>query len=859
MAGREVVNRQVNIYIQSGEAQKAYDALIRKEKQLNDELAKTTDPKRMKKLRDDLKALEEPIGRAAKKLSGELAPSLKDVEAAARKARQELSRMSQNDPGFAAKVKQYNEFNAQLGAMRMEIGHLNAAQQSLGKTNFFTASFWANLAANGVAKVGGALSNFFSTAISEALDADESTQRLKSTLDNLGRGDAFDRITKKADEMAEKFRYLDNDDIVGVFNKLIDYGRLTEKEMNNLLPVIIDFAAKSKMGIDESADVIIKALEGNGKALKQYGIDLKDTGTEADRLEKIMGVLGPKVQGAGEAFQNSAKGGIMTARQELKNLAEEIGSVLIPILNTLLGWVLKAINGVKKFFKDIRDGFKGAFEINAIGNARARAEKAFEESLKSSVGEAVTAIQNQLKVDASTDDLGLADKIIGGKKTVAEKKKEVDEMINAFQRMLEIRQKIDIELGKNASSSQMEERFKQEDAFIKRMQGFTSPSGIDSGKSNKAFEADRLARLELNVLKSRGREKLKAEQEILDEKKRKELDNAELTSNQIKLIEERYRKEREKAEKDYFLGLVEAIASYANQALSIISTFNTAKANEENAELDRDRRINDKKLQNLERRLASGKITQAQYNKEAEKLQNDLEKKEKDIQLRQWQRQKRASIVQAIINGAEGATKTIANLGFPAAIPALIAQAAVIISQIRLINSQKPQFARGGQLGGALHSEGGNPILDGKTGRKIAEIEKGEGIINRHSMADRSNYTVSGTPSQIASMLNAIGGGVQWAGGARLVPGWYNSRPASFNYGAIKRYYATGGTFGSTTSSGSAGFDDGNVIAALQDVQSTNAELIAVLRNGIVAYASLQQFNDQQDRLNNIEGERTMR
>jgi len=36
MAGREVVNRQVNIYIQSGEAQKAYDSLIKKEKQLNE-------------------------------------------------------------------------------------------------------------------------------------------------------------------------------------------------------------------------------------------------------------------------------------------------------------------------------------------------------------------------------------------------------------------------------------------------------------------------------------------------------------------------------------------------------------------------------------------------------------------------------------------------------------------------------------------------------------------------------------------------------------------------------------------------------------------------------------------------------
>jgi len=593
--------------------------------------------------------------------------------------------------------------------------------------------------------------------------------------------------------------------------------------------------------------------------LKQYGIDIKDTSNEADRFQKIMGVLKDKVDGSAEAFQNSAKGGIMTARQELKNLSEEIGSTLIPILNTLLGWLLKAINGLKKFFKDIKDGFRGAFEINAIGNAQKRAEKEFEENARKQVQDAFDKVNDIIATTSSNQPLGIVDKVIGGKKTVAEKKKEVDELIDSFKRMLEIRKQIDIDLGKKASSSEMENRFKEEDAFIKRITTFSSPTGIDAGASNKRFDSSRIAKLELEILKNRGREKLRLELELLKEKERQEVSAAGLTAEQVALIEESYRQKRKEAEKNYFLNLIQTVTEYANQVLSIFSTFNEAQSNRENAELERDRLLNEQKQKNLERRLASGKISQADYYRFSEALQKEIDKKEKQVAIRQFERQRKLSIIQALINGAEGATKTIAENGFPLAIPFLILQAAAIASQIALISSQKPQFARGGQLGGALHSEGGNPILDGKTGRKIAEIEKGEGIINRHSMADRSNYTVSGTPSQIASMLNALGGGVQWAGGARLVPGWYNRQPASFNYGAIKRYYATGGTFGSGKSAGSAGFDDAGIVNAMQQMQETNAQLLNVLQRGIVAYASLQQFNDQQARLDAIDVERTMR
>ena len=77
-------------------------------------------------------------------------------------------------------------------------------------------------------------------------------------------------------------------------------------------------------------------------------------------------------------------------------------------------------------------------------------------------------------------------------------------------------------------------------------------------------------------------------------------------------------------------------------------------------------------------------------------------------------------------------------------------------------------FARGGKLKGPSHSNGGMPIINPNTGQKVAEIEGEEGIINKNSMQDNNIYSVTGTPSQIASKINAIGGGVDWNGGATL-------------------------------------------------------------------------------------------
>ena len=104
-------------------------------------------------------------------------------------------------------------------------------------------------------------------------------------------------------------------------------------------------------------------------------------------------------------------------------------------------------------------------------------------------------------------------------------------------------------------------------------------------------------------------------------------------------------------------------------------------------------------------------------------------------------------------------------------------------------NINKTQYGRGGKLKGPSHSDNnGMPVINPKTNDVQAYLEGDEGIINRRSMNDSNQYTISGTPSQIASKINSIGGGVDWFGGATISKfksgglfNWSRTQPPVFN------------------------------------------------------------------------------
>ena len=120
----------------------------------------------------------------------------------------------------------------------------------------------------------------------------------------------------------------------------------------------------------------------------------------------------------------------------------------------------------------------------------------------------------------------------------------------------------------------------------------------------------------------------------------------------------------------------------------------------EQAELKEYIKANDQKKSDLEKRLSSGLMTQAQYEAEVKKLDEEREAREEEMALKQAKRQKALSLVQAIINTALGVTQTLAQWGIPAGIAPAAIMAAMGAAEVAMIAATPVTGKeKGGQFG----------------------------------------------------------------------------------------------------------------------------------------------------------------
>tara|TARA_R110002020_G_scaffold89089_3_gene218039 strand:- start:4577 stop:8260 length:3684 start_codon:yes stop_codon:yes gene_type:complete len=145
------------------------------------------------------------------------------------------------------------------------------------------------------------------------------------------------------------------------------------------------------------------------------------------------------------------------------------------------------------------------------------------------------------------------------------------------------------------------------------------------------------------------------------------------------------------------------------------------------------------RLAAVDKQVEQGVITEEQAEKKKEKISKKAARQQQAI-----------SIVQAMINTAQGITKTLATLPPPFAqiVAATIAAQGAV--QIATIKAQK--FAKGGILNGPSHAQGGIPMFS-KGGAFYGEAEGGEAVLTKGVMKNPAL-------ASMASAINVAGGGV---------------------------------------------------------------------------------------------------
>lgn len=229
--------------------------------------------------------------------------------------------------------------------------------------------------------VGAVAIKFGNDSIQAYQDAEESQARL---------ADAFAKFPALADTNIGALRDLnselqaktgiDDDSAAAAQAVLAQFG-LTGDQIAQMTPLLADYAAKTGKDLPSAAEDLGKAMLGQGRALKQVGIDFKDTGDLGGNFDQIMGGLTDKVGGFAEVAGNTASGKIQKMRVQFGELQESVGALLVPVLGKLVDIILKGVSAFNKTGnagKIVVGIFAGLIVVLALASAAYKAQVAIQ-------------------------------------------------------------------------------------------------------------------------------------------------------------------------------------------------------------------------------------------------------------------------------------------------------------------------------------------------------------------------------------------------------------------------------------------------------------------------------------------------
>lgn len=209
-----------------------------------------------------------------------------------------------------------------------------------GSFTTFASVAGGAIAALGLATVASKIGDFAAQSVEAYKESEVAQQRLI---------DAYDRFPALADVNIEKLQALNtelgkktrfDDDATASGQAVLAQFGLTGQQLQELTPLMQDYAAKTGKDLPTAAEDLGKAVLGQGRALKGIGIDFTDTGSAAGNFEQLMGGLRTQVGGFAEGEATTAEGKAAILANQFGEVQETIGAQLMPILMELSSFML---------------------------------------------------------------------------------------------------------------------------------------------------------------------------------------------------------------------------------------------------------------------------------------------------------------------------------------------------------------------------------------------------------------------------------------------------------------------------------------------------------------------------------------
>ena len=200
------------------------------------------------------------------------------------------------------------------------------------------ASLFGNVGAKAVAAgfnlisdaIGGTV-GFLDDAVHAAIEDQASNERLNQALKNnvAGHQELSQAILDYID--VQGTRGFADDDVRDGLGQLVGVTHDVQKAQE-LLTIAEDLARAKGIDLATATDLVTKASQGNGKALKALGIDIGKTKDAAT----ILDIVQQNVKGSADAWNQTMAGKLNKSQIAFNEAVEKIGYQLLPVLADIM-------------------------------------------------------------------------------------------------------------------------------------------------------------------------------------------------------------------------------------------------------------------------------------------------------------------------------------------------------------------------------------------------------------------------------------------------------------------------------------------------------------------------------------------
>jgi hypothetical protein len=181
--------------------------------------------------------------------------------------------------------------------------------------------------------------------------------------------DAFEHNLKYAQSL-QKMTAFGDEAILGVQKMLTNFG-VEGKMMDELTKSTLDLAAAKGMDLKAAADLVAKTVGSSTNALTRYGIEVKGAAGSTARMQMAVENISRIFGGSARAEAETFSGRIQQMRNLIGDLQERIGKKLVPVVMPFISLITKLVSetdDLNKITGDLNrtyDEYKEAVDIAA--------------------------------------------------------------------------------------------------------------------------------------------------------------------------------------------------------------------------------------------------------------------------------------------------------------------------------------------------------------------------------------------------------------------------------------------------------------------------------------------------------------